>query len=259
MLGKSPCTLQDLAQVDEQLFNSLLWVSENCVTDVLDETFSIIVPEQIPTRDHGQQHDQEAQGRYKQEEQALEGEVVDLVERGSQKTVTDENKHEYINLRVQWRTEFCIQQELHAFLAGLHEIVPVECLTSFATHEMDRLLNGQDPVHVDVDEVRAFASYTGGFTDSDPTVLWLWTAWRNFQTGPEASKLLVFISGASRVPLDGFSPPLTITFGSDMELDALPKAHTCFNQLVLPRYSSYQSLHSKLSFAIANCTGFELT
>ena len=40
--------------------------------------------------------------------------------------------------------------------------------------------------------------------------------------------------------------------------DSLPKAHTCFNQLVLPSYSSFSVMKEKIIFAITNTDGFEL-
>ena len=39
---------------------------------------------------------------------------------------------------------------------------------------------------------------------------------------------------------------------------ALPKAHTCFNQLVLPQYTDGKQLHDKLFFALLNTDSFQL-
>ena len=44
-----------------------------------------------------------------------------------------------------------------------------------------------------------------------------------------------------------------------MDAKALPKAHTCFNQLVLPRYQSLEILQQKLKYAISNTEGFQMT
>jgi hypothetical protein len=38
--------------------------------------------------------------------------------------------------------------------------------------------------------------------------------------------------------------------------EKLPTAHTCFNQLVIPQYSSKDILRKKLLVAIENSTGF---
>jgi hypothetical protein len=59
--------------------------------------------------------------------------------------------------------------------------------------------------------------------------------------------------------LDGFEPPLNITEGGDMPEDALPKAHTCFNQLVIPSFSSFDKMKEKFLFAMSNTEGFELS
>jgi ubiquitin-protein ligase E3 A len=42
------------------------------------------------------------------------------------------------------------------------------------------------------------------------------------------------------------------------ENDRLPTAHTCFNHLLLPQYSSKQSLQQRLEVAIENAEGFGL-
>ena len=42
-------------------------------------------------------------------------------------------------------------------------------------------------------------------------------------------------------------------------MDELPTAHTCFNQLCLPRYSSPEILHARLRVAITEgCEGFAM-
>ena len=60
------------------------------------------------------------------------------------------------------------------------------------------------------------------------------------------------------MPLDGFDPQLTVSFSSCVGVDSLPVAHTCFNQLVLPRYSSYLQMKKKLEMAVHNSEGFEI-
>ncbi len=59
---------------------------------------------------------------------------------------------------------------------------------------------------------------------------------------------------------DGYDPPLCLTFGgNDMATNSLPRAHTCFHQLVLPTYSSFDIMKERIIFAIDNSIGFELT
>jgi len=43
---------------------------------------------------------------------------------------------------------------------------------------------------------------------------------------------------------------------TDVPTDNLPKAHTCFNRLDLPKYESKQRLLDKLSQAVEETCGF---
>ena len=70
---------------------------------------------------------------------------------------------------------------------------------------------------------------------------------------------LKFVTGTSRVPLDGYDPPFTLTEGVDMIADSLPRAHTCFNQLVIPCYSSLEVMKARLTFAVEETEGFQLS
>lgn len=65
--------------------------------------------------------------------------------------------------------------------------------------------------------------------------------------------LIQFVTGAGRLPLGGagaLEPPLTLV-ASSAPMDSLPTAHTCFNRLVLPTYSSFSKLHWALGLAIS--------
>lgn len=42
---------------------------------------------------------------------------------------------------------------------------------------------------------------------------------------------VLIAAGTEKIPLDGLEPPFTLT-ASNAPADSLPKAHTCFNQLV---------------------------
>ena len=68
-----------------------------------------------------------------------------------------------------------------------------------------------------------------------------------------------FITGTSQYPLDAYDPPFTLTNAEGDINTALPRAHTCFNQLVLPSYESPKILKEKLLYAIENTEGFQLT
>lgn len=117
---------------------------------------------------------------------------------------------------------------------------------------------------IDVDDWRNNTEYSG-FTISSPAIHWFWRAVRSFDQEYRA-KLLQFVTGTSKVPLDGFASlqggsgvqrfQIHRDYGSNTRL---PSAHTCFNQLDLPEYESYEQLREMLIKAINECnTGFGL-
>ncbi|KDO29085.1 hypothetical protein SPRG_06140 [Saprolegnia parasitica CBS 223.65] len=227
LLGET-MTLADLEALDPQLAKSLAWIETHTITDVLFDTFSITRANNV---------------------------LVDLKENGREIDVTEANKLEYVALRRQWRTAYAVRPQLDAFLSGLHTLLPAAALQPFSWQELQLLLSGNPCV--DVDQLRATTVYQGGYDASAQVILWLWQVLRSWENATR-QRFLQFTTGASTVPLDGLEPPLTITL-SDLSDDALPRSHTCFNQLVLPTYSSYATLVTKLRFAIDNTDGFALS
>ena len=118
-----------------------------------------------------------------------------------------------------------------------------ESVKVFTVEELELLINGKEDI--DVDEMQSGSVYNGGYdVDSKPVALF-WQAMKRW-TVQERGNVLRFITGTSRVPLDGFDPVFTITKASDGGTSALPSAHTCFNQLVLPEYESLEQLIEKM-------------
>lgn len=81
------------------------------------------------------------------------------------------------------------------------------------------------------------------------------------------ARLLQFVTGSARVPLQGFralqgstgavGPRLfTIHLTADVPQQHLPKAHTCFNRIDLPPYENYQLMYDKLTQAVEETCGF---
>lgn len=69
-------------------------------------------------------------------------------------------------------------------------------------------------------------------------------------------KFLMFATGTDRVPLRGLGD-LRLTISKHGREDSrLPSAHTCFNHLLLPEYSSEEVLKKKLLLSISFSEGF---
>ena len=81
-------------------------------------------------------------------------------------------------------------------------------------------------------------------------------------TRDEKAKFLQFVTGTSRVPMNGFKElygsngPQLFTIERWGNPNSFPRAHTCFNRLDLPPYESYQQLRDRLIRAIEGSEGF---
>ena len=126
----------------------------------------------------------------------------------------------------------------------------------FTPHELKLFLTGKP--RLEVDDLIACTRYTGGYERDSPTVELFWELLRSFND-EQKSALLEFITGASRIPLDGLDPVLTITKASDRSESSLPLSHTCFNQIVLPVYKTLQIMREKTVYAMQNAAGFHMT
>ncbi|KAG2777159.1 hypothetical protein Pcac1_g12522 [Phytophthora cactorum] len=227
-----PTKMADLQQMDSQYHKSLVWMLENDIEDLIDETFSV-----------------EVEGGGKKSV------IVDLLENGRDIPVTDVNKQEYVDLVVQWRTQFGAQAQMDSLVQGFTTLIPLSTIKTFDMAELKMLVNGKPTI--DVEELRSCTVFQGGYDEHTQVVLWLWQALREF-TIELRGQFLKFMTGTNKIPLDGFEPPLNLT-KSDLDPQALPRTHTCFNQLVLPEYTSYETLVEKVTFAITNAEGFELS
>ncbi|KAM0703801.1 hypothetical protein Q7P35_009740 [Cladosporium inversicolor] len=228
MLGKS-VSLKDMETLDLDYYRSLVWILENDITDVTFETFSAEV---------------EAFGVT---------ETVDLVPGGRDIAVTEENKQEYVRLVVEHRLIKSVEAQLDAFLGGFHDIVPAELVSIFNEQELELLISGLPDI--DVDDWKNTTEYHN-YQSTSPQIQWFWRAVKSFDE-EERAKLLQFVTGTSKVPLNGFKELEGMNGFAKFNIhrdysskDKLPTSHTCFNQLDLPEYESYEILRQQLYTAV---------
>ena len=243
-----PFTMEDLEVVDPVYAKSLKWMLENDITGIIDETFSAFRKNPM--------------GRE---------ECVELVINGVPKAggrnmdVTNENKHEYVEGMIDFSMSGKFRHQLDAFLKGFYEIVPRSEVSCFSVAELKLLMNGREEIVVST--LAASSRYDGGLDEGSDIVVWLWKVVEKMSKDNK-TKFLTFVTGCPRIPLDGFDPQFTVTCSDDMEATALPRTHTCFNQLVLPPYHlacpgdlsvGRKTLKEKLLYAIDNAHGFHMT
>lgn len=124
----------------------------------------------------------------------------------------------------------------------------------FDSEEVIKLINGVD--HLDFKELERSTRYVG-CSAADEHILWFWEILHELPD-ENKKKFLLFTTGSDRSPLRGLSQlSFTIT-GTGLDDARIPSAHTCFNDLILPRYSSKEIMTNKILQAIENNEGFGL-
>lgn len=72
------------------------------------------------------------------------------------------------------------------------------------------------------------------------------------------TRLAVFLTGSDRIPILGMKSLKLVIQPTSGGEHYLPVAHTCFNLLDLPKYTSMETLRGKLLQAIDHNQGFNL-
>ncbi|KAK6177350.1 hypothetical protein SNE40_015469 [Patella caerulea] len=186
----------------------------------------------------------------------------DLKPNGRNIPVTDENKREYVKLVCQMRMTADIRKQLNAFLEGFYDIIPKKLVSIFTEQEIELLISGLPTI--DIDDLKSNSEYHK-YQATSLQIQWFWRALRSFDQA-ERANFLQFVTGTSKVPLQGFAFLEGMNgiqkfqiHRDDRSTDRLPTAHTCFNQLDLPAYETYDKLRHMLLLAVMECSeGFGL-
>lgn len=238
MLLNKLIILDDIEAVDPHLHRSLNWMLENDITDIIDNAFTV---------------EHESFGVLQMRE---------LKPGGSNIMVTEENKKEYVKLYVNYRFMQGIEQQFAALQKGFTEVVPQHLLKPFDERELELIIGGLGKIDIDDWKANTRLKHC---TPETPVVGWFWQIVDSY-TEEMRARLLQFVTGSSRVPLQGFKalqgstgaagPRLFTIHQIDAPTENLPKAHTCFNRIDLPPYESYSKMLEKLTQAVEETCGF---
>lgn len=232
ILGLRP-NYHDIEAQDPEYYKSLKWMLENDITGILDYTMSSEYDE------FGQQT------------------VIDLVPNGRNIAVTEENKADYVKLVTEVRMTKAIEKQIQHFKDGFYEMIPQKDVKIFNALELELLMSGLPDI--DVADLKANVEYTG-YTSSSPQINWFWRCVGKMNQ-EDLARLVMFVTGTSKVPLEGFSDLQGMNGMQKFHIHRvtgnslrLPSAHTCFNQLDLPEYSSAEILSERLLRAVRECS-----
>jgi E3 ubiquitin-protein ligase HUWE1 len=210
---RKPVSVKDMESFDPDYYKSLVWMLENDITDIITETFSVEDDEFGATT------------------------IVDLCKNGRDIPVTEENKHDYVRLVVEHKLLASVKDQMENFLKGFHDIIPAELIAIFNEQELELLISGLPDI--DVDDWKSNTEYHN-YNAASQQIQWFWRAVRSFDK-EERAKLLQFVTGTSKVPLNGFKELEGMNGVNRFNIhrdygnkDRLPSSHTCFNRKIKP-------------------------
>nr|CAD7429432.1 unnamed protein product [Timema monikensis] len=238
MLLNKPITLIDIEGVDPELHRSLTWMLDNNITGIIDTTFSV---------------EQNSFGVLR---------VHELKPGGRDILVTEDNKREYVKLYVNYRFMRGIEQQFLALQKGYTELVPSQLLRPFDEREIELVIGGLGSIDIADWKNNTRLKHC---TPDTPVVKWFWQIVEEYGEEMRA-RLLQFVTGSSRVPLQGFKalqgstgaagPRLFTIHVIEAPAENLPKAHTCFNRIDIPPYDCHSKMYDKLTQAVEETCGF---
>lgn len=180
---------------------------------------------------------------------------VPLHPRGAEKSVTKENREEYVDKYCAFILTDSVAKQFEPFKRGFYNVCGGNALSLFRPEEIELLVRGSAEA-LDIDQLRAVTVYEG-FNEDEETIRNFWGVFKSMK--PEKQrKLLTFVTGSDRIPATGAANLAWKISCIGEDCDRFPISHTCFNQLCLYRYRGRRKLEEKLSRAINESEGFGL-
>jgi len=234
-LLNKPLEISDLEYVDPEMFKHLKHLKDNDEAEKLYLTFSTEIEDCFGNK-----------------------KTIELKPNGANIDVTDSNKNEYIDLLIEYKLNNTEDKEqLNALKQGFYEILPQNINSLIDEIDLKYLISGINMI--DVNDWENNTDYEG-YNKDDITIIYFWKCVRKF-SHENRTKLLLFATGNSQVPVTGFKDLQGSGKIQHFKLKKmgeekdLPKSHTCFNRIDLPPYTSYTKLKQKLLLAISEGMG----
>ncbi|BFZ17845.1 hypothetical protein BsWGS_20882 [Bradybaena similaris] len=189
------------------------------------------------------------------QEQYGETKSVELCPDGANRAVKQDNKLEYINLYVDYLLNKSVKTQFDAFSEGFHNVCGGVVLDLFHPQELQAMVVGNEDY--DFLELEKNTDYKGEYHRYHPTISLFWEVFHQMSL-EDKKKFLLFLTGSDRIPVFGMKYVKMIIQPTGGGEDFLPVAHTCFNVLDLPKYTTKERLKAKLLLAIQQTEGFGL-
>ena len=231
LISGCPLSYHDMEDYDPVYYNSIKWLLETNFTN--SETYLT----------YSYNHDNLG-----------EIQTVDLIENGRNIDVTEENKFDYVQRLCSYKLYDTIKLQINSLLKGFYDIIPKNLISIFNYRELELIISGMPTINLtDWKNNTIYENYN----EESTIIKYFWEIIESFDND-ERAEFLQFVTGSSKVPLEGFCAlqgigginKFKISKVFDKNFDRLPTAHTCTNQLDLPEYPSKDILNNRLRLAI---------
>jgi ubiquitin-protein ligase E3 A len=224
LLGIKP-TFEDLKECDNELYNNLNFILKQDnpkLEEELDSYFTVV------------------------DDKFGEKIEIPLKPGGDKILINNYNKEEYVELYTDWYFNKSIDGYFRSFEKGFYKVFNKSLTKILTPNELELILCGTQIL--DFHELKIAAVYEE-YDKNSETIKYFWEILLDFNE-EEKKKFLSFVTGCDRAPIDGLgSLSITITNGGN-DLNQLPTAHTCFNNLILPDYKDKEKMKKNLLIAI---------
>ncbi|KAJ6188337.1 hypothetical protein N7519_003245 [Penicillium mononematosum] len=167
--------------------------------------------------------------------------------------VTNKNRHQFVKDYIFWLTDKSIRPQFEAFQRGFNTCLDRSALSIFSPEALKTVVEGIQSI--DVEELENHTRYEGGFGPGHRVIRDFWDIVREYPNEKRA-QLLEFVTASDRVPVNGISSIMFVIQKNGVGDLRLPTSLTCFGRLLLPEYSSKETLAKKLDKALENAQGF---
>ncbi|XP_057402378.1 probable E3 ubiquitin-protein ligase HERC3 isoform X3 [Balaenoptera acutorostrata] len=178
-----------------------------------------------------------------------------LIPGGDKVAVCKENRQEFVDAYVNYVFQISVHEWYTAFSSGFRKVCGGKVLELFQPPELRAMMVGSSSYSWE--ELEETAIYKGDYSATHPTVKLFWETFHEFPL-EKKKKFLLFLTGSDRIPIYGMASLQIVIQPTASGEEYLPVAHTCYNLLDLPKYSSKEVLCARLTQALDNYEGFSL-
>lgn len=233
-LLKRPVGLEDMKQLQPSVgrsLESLLEHESDDIEDVFDLTFEIT------------------------QENFGELQTIELIPGGSSMRVSKTNRIEYVEAYIEHVFTKSVAAQYSAFGEGFQKVCGGRVLELFQPQELQGMVVGNE--NYDFTELEKNTEYKGEYVRYHQTIIYFWDVFHDLSL-EQKKKFLLYLTGSDKIPILGMKSVKMMIQSVAGGEEFLPVAHTCFNLLDLPKYTSKEKLHEKLVKAIEHAEGFGL-